>query len=306
MRKLLVALVAFGPTLAFAEPVAITSLDQVQKLCTDLRSPDAKGGDKAAHDAAMQQEYQLTLQPGQYKIGEADPGSGTLSIDTQRAFRLFHGQAVFYPVDEEDLDLAVPEGQPLPQKTDDLALQLVVRPGQDAEQPCTVGLSKDYVMGVEVLSARLVNKSGAAVAALEEDTGIQRAGSTNGQPDVEIEPAVVEGSATMSKTVTDRIAQLRPQLTQCYQQGLQKQPALDGSMVLGFDVSGGKPGQVTVMADSVQDDQVATCVTRAVSGVELGKSAPAPKAAKKNEKASKGGGETYTGRASIALRFARK
>lgn len=304
MRSLMLALVALAPALAVAQPTPITSVEQVQKICSDLKAAASnKSADSPAQrDAAMEQEYQLTLQPGQYKISEADPSSGTLTVDTQRAFRLFHGQAVFYPVDEEDLDLSVPEGQPLPQKTDDLALQLVVRPGQDSEQPCTVGLAKDYVMGVEVLSARLVNKSGAAVASLEEETGLERQGKSSGQPEVEIEPAVVEGSASMAKTVTDRMTQLRPQLTQCYQQGLQKQPALDGSLVLGFDVSSGKPGQVTVMADSVQDDQVSRCVTSAVSGLDLGKGAPAAKA-KKSKAAS---GEAYTGRASIALRFERK
>ena len=303
MRSLLAFALALAPAAALAEPVALTQLSQVQKLCAELKSPahtgdaleNAQPASSEARQQAMRQEFLIRLPPGQYRISEADPSSGTVTVDTEHAFRLFKGQVVFYPVDEEDLDLHVAEGQALPQSARDLELDLVVRPGQDSEQPCTVGLSKDYVMGVEVLSARLLNKGGTTVAALEEEQGIERQAKAEGAPEVTIEPAVVEGSADLAKQLTQGMNQLRPKLTQCYQLGLAKQPALDGSLVLGFELSSaGKPGQVTVVADSVQDDAVSRCVSDAVAGLSVGGASSAKKKSATN------------GRASVAVHFERK
>jgi len=304
MRSLLVLAVMVTPTMALADVTPLTSLDQVQKLCAQLQTPANPSSEaKAARDDAEKQELKLTLPAGQFRISEADPSSNTLSVDTEHAFRLFKGQAVFYPVDEEDLELAVPEGKSLPADTHDMSLELVVRPGQDTDQACAMGLAHDYVMGVEILSARLVNPAGATVAAMEEDESIERTAKANGAPTVEIVPAMVEGSPSMARQVTDGLQGLRSRLMECYQHSLQQHPTLDGSMVLGFDVSGGKPGPVTVMADSVQDDAMAACVSKIVGGLNL--SAAAAPAAPKGKKAAKGTTES-AGRASVALRFERK
>ncbi|MBS2028048.1 MAG: hypothetical protein JST54_09115 [Deltaproteobacteria bacterium] len=306
MRSLLVIVVGLVPALAFADATPLTSLDQVQKLCAELQTaPNATADAKAARTEALKRELKLTLPPGQYRIAEADPSSNTLSVDTEHAFRLFKGAAVFYPVDEEDLDLAVPEGKALPADTHDMALELVVRPGQDTDQACAIGLAHDYVMGVEILSARLVNPAGATVAAMEEDESIERTAKAGGTPTVEIVPAVVEGSASMARQVTDGLQGMRARLMECYQHSLQAHPTLDGSMVLGFDVSGGKPGPVTVMADSVQDDAMAACVSKTVSGLDL-KGAPPPAPAKGKKAAKAAASESGAGRASVALRFERK
>jgi hypothetical protein len=289
------------PAAALAAPLPISSVEQVSHLCQDLR---AKGG--PAKETALKQEFLLRLAPGQFQIAESDPETGTLTVDTSRSFRFFKGQVVLYPVDEEDLDLTLLEGQAMPASTGDMTLELDVRPGQDAEQPCYTGLAKDYVLGVEVLSARLVSHEGKVVAQLEPDESIDRAPvKSEGAPQVEVEPAQVEGSPQASAQLTENVKQLRPQLTECYQKGLARTPTLDGSLVLGFDLSpAGKPGEITVEADSVQDDAMSACVSGAVKGLTVS-GAPAP-AAKKGPPGTKVAQAETGSRASVVLHFGRK
>jgi hypothetical protein len=320
------------PGVAIAEPTPITSLEQVQQLCSELQpQPPSNVRDAAARahadadqqakqKAAMQHELLLTLPPGQFRVAEADADTHSLTIDTQRAFRFFKGAAVFYPVDQQDLDLILPEGQELPARTDDLTLKLVVRPGQDADQPCLQGLAKDYVMGVEILSASLTTQAGQLVAKLDEDESIDRPANPNGTPQVEIDPVLVDGSAASAAQVTEGVQQLKSRLTQCYQTSLSHTPALDGTMVVGFAFSSdGKPADLTMMADSVQDDAMASCVTQALSQLSLpkpGKAAKADKGLKPNRKTAASSGQlafsdggtsgSHDSRASITLRFERK
>jgi len=296
MRLLPLSSVLFlMPTMAWSAPVPLTSAEQVKTLCRDLAGLDpgdsplqaARGEAQAAaqRDAARQAQFAVTLPPGAFRLSDADPRSGTLTLDTERAFRLFKGQVVLYPVTDDDLDLTVPRGQPLPASTQGLSLQLVIQ-AADTDAPCTASLSKEYALGVTVRSARLVDPNGAAVAALTADAD-DRAGTTTGAPEVTIEPAVVEGAPRLAKALTQRLQAMRPELTACYQQGLKAQPALDGSLVLGFSLQGGKPGAITVVADSVQSDAVSRCVSAAVAGLSLERS-PKPS------------------HASVALQFGRK
>jgi hypothetical protein len=307
MRWLLQAgLAVLVPAVALAEGTPLTGIEQVRGLCealgTSRSTPgeplaraQAEGPAKEAHDRALQQELVVTLRPGEFRIADADVSSGTLTVDTARAFRLFKGQVVFYTVDDEDLDLAVPEGAGLPRNTGELTLELTVRPGQDTEPGCTVGLSKDYVVGVEVLSAQLRDRKGAVVARLDEDPSRDRLSRPGGKPVVEIDPALTEGAGPLARQVGDGMQQLKPRLVQCYQASLGVRPSLDGTLVLGFEFTpGGKPGPVTLVADSVQDEALARCVTQAVSELALSK-------ARKGEKVA-----APSGRASVSVRFERK
>jgi hypothetical protein len=62
-----------------------------------------------------------------------------------------------------------------------------------------------------------------------------------------------------------RLSSIRPQLERCAS-GAQR----SGSLVLGFDVRGGRAQDPQVMLDSVRDERIATCVARAVQGAPVG------------------------------------
>lgn len=303
---LLLALCALAPVAAQAEVVPLTRVEQVQRLCSALgpakgpsgealQRAQAEGPAAAAREAALEEELSVTLPPGEFRIADADASTGTLTVDTTRAFRLFKGKVVLYPVDDEDLELALPEGAGLPREVSALSLVLTVRPGQDTEPGCTSGKGGDVVMGVEVLSAVLTDRAGAVVARLDEDPSRERAARPGGKPIVEIEPVTVEGPAALAHQLGDGLQPLKPRLTQCYQASLGQKPGLDGTLVLGFELGkGGKPGEVTVMADSVQDEPLARCAARVVAELSLGKP-------RKGEKAA-----AASGRASVSLRFERR
>ena len=85
-------------------------------------------------------EYRATLTPGHFHVSEADAESGTVSVDTAAAFRLFKGAATLYPVDQEDLELRVPEGGAWPAAPEALTLDIVFRPGQNHRDPVHRGV----------------------------------------------------------------------------------------------------------------------------------------------------------------------
>jgi hypothetical protein len=319
MRNLLPSLLLLlSPALAGAAPTPLSTLDQVEQLCHDLQphaQPMRKDVVAQANadleqtrrkKAALDREYLLTLPPGQFRFSEADADTRSLTVDTQKAFPAVGGRATLYPVDQTDIDLVLLEGQPFPPSSEGMSLELVVRPGEDSEPSCTASHARTFALGIEIVDARLVDPQGKLVAKWDQDEFVDKPlPAGEGKPEVDVEPAWVESSGVASKTVTDGVSKLRPQLADCYKQGLVREPSLDGCMVLSFEVSGeGKPGDIVVVADSVQDEQVAACVTQTLAGSKL--IAMAPPAKPDPASARRPRGVLNPGRASVSVRFERR
>jgi hypothetical protein len=294
---------------AASRPTQITSLGQLRSLCDDLQSNVVKrrhGKAQPSDDelqsrraAAQEAELEVRLPPGQFHLSHVDVRTGTVTLDTQRSFLLFDGHAVLGSVERDDLDLSLNEGQTLPNNPESLTLDLVVRPGDDVEPICTVTASGEVSLGVEVVRASLLDRSGHAVATLESDDQNDPPAAVGGKPMVAFDSVQVEGDDAASAALTQALASLQTKLLGCFEVALKKTPTLDGTLVLAFNLKGdGHLGPITVVADSVQDDPMVACVMDLAQVVTV---SMAPKDKKEKSTSAASGGRT-----SATLRFERR
>jgi hypothetical protein len=269
---------------ARAEAVLLDSPDKAATLCTSLQPPERlrlKGGPVSAADqkasyeekrkAALELEYLLVLQPREFQIAEVDTSAGTISIDTTRPFRGLGGSLTIYDIEVDELTLHM---DPANTKAAEAAisgghatLAVTFKVARDEQSPCFATTARAYILATDFVSAALRNGATVLAQTSEED-GFAPQNAIKGTPSVELVPMSTDGGAPLPPEFQTRLAKVKPDVQRCYETALVKDPSLDGSVVFGWDVRSGKTVP-SVQADSVQNDEVVGCLTKAISAVTV-------------------------------------
>src|ERR1700722_4462700 len=152
LRSLLLTALLLASGRAFATPTPLTAPAQLTSLCTDLRTAPGPGSKRKA---ALSTEWVTHLAPGQFQVAASDARDGSLTLSLQGGFWLFDRHVLLTSVDDDDVDLALAAGQAEPTHPEALTLELVFRPGRATEPPCTLGLTAQVALSIEILEAKL-------------------------------------------------------------------------------------------------------------------------------------------------------
>lgn len=279
-------LVLLASAVARAEPVPLDSLGKAADLCMALQpvermrfdgGPTAIADERTKHrerrQAAMEQEYRVTLAGGEFRVAELDTATGDVVIDTSRPLRALGGALTVYDIERDELKLAGDKDKIAPIRDaiekGRATLALTLRPAEQEGNPCLAGTAKVYTLGADFLAAELRDGDAVIARGTEED---DLAGGTRtaGTPTVDVVPVAIEGGAPPAQDIAARVEKLKPDLRRCYEQGLARNPALDGAVVFGIEVArGGKPRPPSLVADSVQDEEVSGCVAKTMAALAL-------------------------------------
>lgn len=275
-----------------ADPRPVTTEKQAAELCAASAPTERvrfKGDavDRAAaaqkhdeeRDAALDRRYRTTVAAKEVTFGDYDAAQGELSLSPRSGLSGAGGALRLWLTGDKTLpvnaDAAAAKRVFAAQKAGRLELQLVFELDGDAsDAPCvavpgthrfTVAASPvswSYVAGGEVLA-----RGGEGA---DKPLASAKAGA---KPHVEVEDAISEGVAGDAR---DRVAARRQDLEGCYASALQKDPTLDGTLVLEVQLTkkDGAPEKVDVVADSVQDDALAGCVKKIVEKVAFKRATP--------------------------------
>ncbi len=131
------------------------------------------------------------------------------------------------------------------------------------------------MIAVEPLRWELVDEAGTVVASGVPEGVAERRAPPGGTPSVAVEPATVDGEGPPASAVTQKAKDAAPRLQGCFQGALEKEPALDGSVVFRVDIGAdGRAKAVDVTADSVASDGLVACAKQVLVAIEWGKGGP--------------------------------
>jgi hypothetical protein len=265
--------------------VPLGGADQVTRLCRALSErpggvPSANPVQRAASAAAasrlreraVQGIYRVTMNVAAFRFRRYEPEAERLVIDTRWPLRAAGGWLALDLGRQEIALTASPElAEKAYQAWRDGQVRLVMAFELEDEAQCG---------GMELIAPRPL--SGNAVDLSLEDLGgntLLRGADELSAPEGSAElggaaavhvatVVVLSGRADAAKLT----AGLRghDELKQCYTQALAEQPLLRGTVVFQADIGrGGRPGQLRVALDDLDDPAVVTCLHDKLSGLRL-------------------------------------
>ncbi len=270
---LLVTAAAFASVPARAGPVPLTSEAKVRELCLGLRPAERMGFKDAEKREAFERrrqelastDYFLELPWGAFRVSDWDQDAGEVTLSTERPFRVLGGALTVFDADRSEIVFRAVKGQDGALRTalnkGTASLALVLRPAEADDAPCTVSGAPAYTLLSDFMSAEL--RVGKVTVARAEEDGFVAMGVTEGKPTVEVTSA---GEGETAPELLGAIAKLKPELEKCYATGLGRNPALDGSLVLGIETA--KDGRLqasNVLADTLHDGELESCVKQTVA-----------------------------------------
>ncbi len=261
MRRaaLVLAVATLLPVTADAEglkgEVRIGSATEVKALCDEL-APDA---DRVEREEARQAVYMMTLPAGSWSFLEYDAHQARLSVDAVRGFKgpkaawelvLHELGAHSAKTAATGLAMAIPAtakeavGLVKAQKAGQLALTLWFRPATPDGKGvvCAATHTRDgegVRLAIEPMAFAITRgKDSVASGATEDFEALRDAEHATPSPTVTVAAPVLTNSPGDAPAEVARAARaLVPGLTACYQEGLAKDPEIQGTIVVGVAVS---------------------------------------------------------------------
>jgi hypothetical protein len=250
-------------------PTALAGVDDVVALCQRLtpeervrpRGDRVQQGEQlathaAARDQAIVGRYVLTVPAAALAFSPYDGPERTLSVAEPATITLGNGKVRLWPTEERGLpvevDAAVARRILAAQRQGTLSLRLSF----DLSDEATCGADlrgKHYTLGVEPVDWSW----------LDGDAVLARGGATADRPIMSVaqgaEPRVDVGEPIAGPSDAKRaVLARRADLLACYRQALEKDPALDGLLVVDLGP------KVAVSADSTGSAGLGGCVERAL------------------------------------------
>jgi hypothetical protein len=252
---------------------------QVRALCEALELPEraqdrgdpverARIADErqARREAALAARYRVKVAADRLAFVGYDPGEGELTLSDRSWLWTPGGTLHLWATEDAALpvkvDAATAERIVKAAARRTLALTLTFTLPEDDEASCAhPNGSRSWVLGVEPHAWEFA-EGGRVLARGGEGSDRPLVTAAEGaRPRVEVaEPFEAEGGRELRAAVAARSKELQG----CYVRALRLDPGLDGAVVAEVDLdgSGGAPGGVRVVADSVQNDAMVACVRR--------------------------------------------
>lgn len=268
---------ALASASAGAGPVPLDTEETVRALCLDLRpvermtfqTAEAREAFAKRRQQAAGREYLLRLPWGRFRVREWDRAAGEVTVSTEVPFRGVGGLLTVFDPDRSEIVFRAVRGREI-QLAESLrkgtaSLVLVLKPAEAEEAPCAMSRAPAYTLASDFISAEL--RVGAKTVARAEDDDFVVRGLAEGRPTVEVTTAAGPGEAAAQ--IVEAVARRKAALEACYASGLERNPSLDGSLVLRVEAADGKLLAREVVADSLHDRELERCVTGAVEGIQI-------------------------------------
>ncbi len=239
----------------------------------------ARGKAEAAHDrareAALARRYRVAVPAERIGFAPYDEDEESLFLSPRVVLTAAGGSLRVWAPGEEDLAVQVPADRARrildAQRDRSLTLAIVFDlPADEGGSPCAhVAGAKQYTLAVEPVSWEYA-ANGEVLARGGEGADRPLVSSAQGaRPRVDVGSPVGDAASESIRAPLARGADLAT----CYRAALQRDPAVDGTLVLELELrpEGGAARAVRVSADSVQDPAFALCVRGAVGKVAFPK-----------------------------------
>jgi hypothetical protein len=270
--------VTAGRPAGLRDEVLLSGAADVKALCAELHEGDAEAA------AAV---YTVALSSAWWSFAPYDGKRARLLVDTQKGFRSPTGAwelAVIPPADNAALALALPaSGKEAAQlirqgKAGELTLWLWFKPAALPKQSgaCAEvrgGKGAGVRLGATLMAFALVRAGGEPVASGETQAfaALRALDGPIADPRVEVGKAVLTGEGgNAPDAVSKAAAALAPRLLDCYRRGLDADPELRGTLVVG--VVSDATGRVTdarAEIDGLGAAPVSSCVVGKVKAARF-------------------------------------
>lgn len=294
MRTMLVLVVVLGTAgqgyaEALRDEVRLSSAADVKALCAELGATD-----EGERDQALAAIYAMPLPAGSWTFAAYDSARARLAIDGERGFRGPKGQweLVLHELGagkaskaskgskaKAALDMAVPatgkEATVLlkARKAGTLTLTVWFRP--TSAKACVAVHTRDgdgVRLAIEPVAFELA-RGEEIVASGQSDAfaALRDAEAPVGEPVVAVQdPVLTKSAADAPAEVTTATRQLSPRLLTCYRDGLDEDPMLRGTLVIGVDVEGGgRVASARAELDGLGAPAVTRCALAAVKAARF-------------------------------------
>jgi hypothetical protein len=248
---------------------------QVKELCEALRAqPAADDLDPAQEVSARKQallrrdeyagrSYEVVVPSKGFVFGRYREGDRLIELNGDRPLRAVDGML---SLDIDGVDDVAFEATPaqvtawsLAKKAGALRLVVVFTPAGD--RCAGSAAAESWRIAGKARSWKLVDEDGVVATADGDGDPV-----ANGPRKISVRKVTLESdSMPPDDDGKNRLSAVRPQLDRCASQAQRS-----GSLVLGFDVRGGRAQDPQVMLDSLRDERVAACLARAVQGAPVG------------------------------------
>lgn len=258
-----------APAQARALCEALVPVERLSGSGGVVRQARAKAEHEARREAAVDGRYRVVIAADRLKFADYDPDDQVLTLSDRALLVAAGGSLRVFSADEPGLpvtaDPAAAERivQAAARKALSLAITFTL-PDDDATCAHANGTAR-YALGVEPISWEYVT-GGEVLARGSEDGDRPTVSAEQGaRPRVEVADPLEGGGRGVRTAIEARSSELES----CYRRALQRQPALDGSLVAEFQVLDGGDPTIRMAADSVLDDDMTSCVRGVLSKVTL-------------------------------------
>jgi hypothetical protein len=257
-----------------AEPIVLSEAAQVKELCEALRAqPYAHALDpaqKAASDDEAQQrrrdaagrDYQVEVPAKGFAFGRYRAKDKLIELDGDRPLVAIEGML---HIDLDGIDDVAFEATPAQvsdwsaaKKEGALKLMVVFRPSGD--RCAGSAAAQSWRIAGKARSWQIVGESGAVAAA---DSDGEPVGG--GPREITVDKVALDTDTSVPEDEgRARFGGVRPALSRC---GLEAQHS--GNLVVMFELRAGRVADPQVVMDSLRDERVAACVSKAVVGAAV-------------------------------------
>jgi hypothetical protein len=266
--------------------VPLEGVDQVTSLCRALSERPVGGRSanpveraasliaaKGLREQAVQTVYRVTVEAPAFRFRRYEPDEGQLVIDTRWPLRAANG---WLALDVGRQELALEASPELAERAyrfwRDGQVRLVLTFELEDEAQCGgMELIAPRPLPANAVSLELDDLGGAVLLRGAEDLASPEGSAALAGKGASVRVAtvvVLSGHADPAKVTAG--LQSRDELKECYTKALAGQPQLRGTVIFQADVGrGGRPGQLRVALDDLDEPTVVSCLHDKLAGRPL-------------------------------------
>jgi hypothetical protein len=238
------------------EPWPLDRFERVRALCEALRGQQAQD--------ALERDYRIDVPSKGFALGRYRPEERELELDGDRPVRAADGTLL---VDLRGIDEVAFHAGPEQvaqwkklKEAGELTLSVVLRASPDG---CAGSAHAGQLrLGGNAQSWRLLGPKGALLAAADEEG--KPLSRLQGAPQARVRTVAFDAEKPAPDDGRSRLESAQPALDACARAA--KKP---GSLVVSFDSRGGTLHDVQVVVDSLRDEEVSSCIAKALTGAPL-------------------------------------
>jgi hypothetical protein len=259
-----------------ADATPMSTEAQVRELCSALRDSGvmletdpaaaaaARRDKQRAYREALSRVYRVEVPSNGFSFGQYRLEQQELELDGSRPLRAVGGAL---SLDLDGADEVAFHASPDQVKTWDgakragaLSLVVVFQPtgGRCAGNPAA------GIFRLDGAPVRWELRSGSAAVAASDEDGYPIDAKPGQAHVLKVQRVALESDPTGQPPPGGRLASVQPELDRCAQQAHRS-----GSLVVTFAVQGGRVHDPQVIMDAVRDDQVSSCVARALANAPI-------------------------------------